>query len=699
MINRMKINANYIKNCLDDLARSALCSALKVLFSETEKKLFVRAEHLDNSAEKNQILDQIHHLKRTTEQFERAFITKATQPDQRIPRDWYALYKNRTTAIQIEDMISHARAKFGIELAQYESRIKWLHQNYPDLFSENLYTLPGLVSAYLENINLFDSTTQENLTRIIGHQFLNKLEPMYILMNDLLIQNGALPEIKSLRKSSSSALDDLLEEMALSEASLNEEIIQSRTITKSELLQQLSSLLTAGKELLPRKSIWSAETFYRALLKHLNLAGTQIEFAPKETESIMLAGTILSGMLNDRLINPTIKSSIAQLQTIILYTALDDDGFFSQPKHPARAVLNKLAIIGSDPAQNKNTLQKIPELIDEFIKNEIKIPPIDLSILLKKISATDQGEFQNSLPQEDIQSTQNQTLIARSRQRVSELIRHEVKGQSLHLMTQQFIEQILAPFMVHILMAHGRQCSEWTQGLTLLQELIEIDNHPISAKKILATISHIYELVDYPFFHSGGMTAELFGSGISQIVDYLESQRDKIPPPQLISPITDETQPHTTVDVADFATATPPPQANIIPVNEPTEALIPEKTSPAAEEPPVLAKTIEVSRFTVSTMADVRTQNFIQRFILNGEWLQIFTAEGAALRRLKANQINQDLCTINFSNRNGEIALVLPLVQFFDDLVQGRSHPVFDNLAFNKALAQLVETLDADRPR
>lgn len=79
MINRMKINAVEIKSSLDELARAALCSALKVLFSETEKKLFVRAEHSTNTADKNKILDQIHHLKRTAEQFEHGFLLQISQ--------------------------------------------------------------------------------------------------------------------------------------------------------------------------------------------------------------------------------------------------------------------------------------------------------------------------------------------------------------------------------------------------------------------------------------------------------------------------------------------------------------------------------------------------------------------------------------------------------------------------------------------
>ncbi len=721
MITRMKVNAEEIKSNLDELAQAALCSALKVLFSETEKKLFVRAEHSTSSADKNKILDQIHHLKRTAEQFERGFIAQSSLPEKTPSNNWYRLYKNRALAIQIEDMISHARAKFGIELAQYESRIKWLNKNYPDLIPDNLYTLPALVTAYLIHTALFDSVTQENLVRILGHQFLNKLEPMYILMNDLLIQNGALPEIKSMRKGGgSSALDDLLEEMALSEASLSEELLQSRTMAKADVLVQLQGILAAGEQLLPKKSTWTAEAFYRALLKHLSTAEQPAELAPKETETVMLTGTIFSGMLNDRLINPLIKTQIAQLQAAILYTALFDDGFLSLAKHPARAVLNKLAIIGSDPAQNAETLKKIPPLIDAFLLNAAKESPPNFEPLLAAITTADQGEFRAPQSSDEVQPTQAQTLISRSQQRVGELVRQEGGSQTLHPVSRQFVEQILAPFLVHILMAHGRQCSEWTQGLNLLQELIEADNHPGSAKKILASISHVYELVDYPFFHADGVSVDLFGSAIAQIVEHLESIRSRVNEVALADEASAKSAPAHTAAVAAASPPAPAPvvsalaqksPTDVAPTASPVQAITAHaptpadspKPSPKAEipspPPPVESQpTVELCRFSLETMADPRTRAFMQRFVLNGDWLQIFTADGAALRRLKAHQINQELGTINFSNRNGEIALVLPLVQFFDDLALGRSHPVFDNAAFSKALAQLVEALDAEQP-
>lgn len=723
MINRMKINAVEIKSSLDELARAALCSALKVLFSETEKKLFVRAEHSTNTADKNKILDQIHHLKRTAEQFEHGFLLQISQMQASATNDWYRLYKNRALAIQIEDMIGQARAKFGIELAQYESRINWLNKNHPEQIPENLYTLPALVAAYLTHTALFDSVTQENLIRSLGHQFLNKLEPMYILMNDLLIQNGALPEIKSLRKGGSSALDNLLEEMALSEASLSEELTLSSTMTKSDVLQNLQKMIIDGEQLLPKKSAWSSEAFYHAVIKHIGTAKPFTELAPKETETVMLTGTIISGMLNDRLINPLIKTQIAQLQTTILYSALFDEGFFSQSKHPARTLLNKLAIIGSDPAQNSEILKKIPPIIEDFLANSAQSTPPNFELLLQAITKIDQEQFRSVSKSDENPSSQAQTLIARSQQRVSDLLRQEVNNQALHPISRQFIEQILAPFLVHILMAHGRQCSEWMQGLNLLQELIEADNRPGSAKKILATISHVYELVDYPFFHTEGISVDVFGNAIAQIVEHLESVRSRISAETLsdsarknlsaenltaaqsvVAPAvtTKDETPQITAKTSAAAVGTakitqrtesPPIPAVSVKVNPAPTASPPPTTAPAPEAGTIAKASAD--RFSLSAMADPQTRAFMQRFVLNGEWLQIFTADGAALRRLKAHQINQDLGTINFSNRNGEIVLVLPLIQFFEDIVDGRSHPVFDNVAFNNALTQLVGSLNA----
>ncbi|WP_407276751.1 DUF1631 family protein [Halothiobacillus sp. DCM-1] len=704
MINRMKINPAQIKSNLDDLARAALCSALKLLLAETEKKLFIRAEHSNDLAQKNQILDQIHHLKRTSEQFERAFITQTTEPNETPPKDWYKLYKNRTLAIQIEDMISHARAKFGIELAQYESRIKFLNKNHPDIIPDHLYTLPGIVAAYLTQIHIFDAAIQENLVLALGHQFLNKLEPMYILMNDLLIQNGALPEIKSARKEATSALDDLLDEMALSEANLSEVLLQAQLVPKGDLLQKLLDMMAGGELILPKKAVWNTQQFYENLIKRLTQKSHPAELAPKDTEAVMLTGTILSGIMNDRLINPVIKNPITQLQLAVLYTALSDDGFFSLAKHPARVVLNKLALIGSDPAQNASTLQKIPPLIDEFLSTQAKHPPIDFSSLLQAVTAMDQGEFHGTPVSEQSPSTAPKILIARSQQRVADMVRLEIKGRTLHPITQQFIEQMLAPFLVHMLMSHGRQCSEWAQGFNLLQELATLDTQTVSAKRLLATIGHIHELIDHPFFHADEVSPDLFGNITTQLIAHINELRDQqiaqtpqapqfvAPEPQTrgepLSPAPSQSSP-----AEPDATITLLEQKPIEPAAKPIEA--------STQSEPAVApiKQEEPARFTLGMMQDQRIKLFMQRFVLNGEWLQIFTAEGAALRRLKANQINTELGTINFSNRNGEIALVLPLVQFFDDLVQGRSHPVFDNAAFSKALAQLAETLAAEHAR
>jgi len=94
--------------------------------------------------------------------------------------------------------------------------------------------------------------------------------------------------------------------------------------------------------------------------------------------------------------------------------------------------------------------------------------------------------------------------------------------------------------------------------------------------------------------------------------------------------------------------------------------------------------------------SDPRIKQFLDRHILNNEWLQIYTSDDAALRRLKASKVNMELKIVSFANRNGEITLVLPIAQFISDLLENRSNPVFDNPNYNSAKQQLLDTIKSE---
>ncbi|MGC8697650.1 MAG: hypothetical protein ACP5Q0_04170, partial [Halothiobacillus sp.] len=64
MMNRTNLKPQEIKNNLNLLFQSALKSALGSLFSDIEKKIFLRAEHTENPADKLALFNHLEMIKK-----------------------------------------------------------------------------------------------------------------------------------------------------------------------------------------------------------------------------------------------------------------------------------------------------------------------------------------------------------------------------------------------------------------------------------------------------------------------------------------------------------------------------------------------------------------------------------------------------------------------------------------------------------
>ena len=202
---------------------------------------------------------------------------------------------------------------------------------------------------------------------------LYKLEPLYILLNDLLIQSGVLPEVKSKRAPQRSELESLIDAISNSESLIQEQLTEHTRISTEEIQNFLKSSVDNKDIFLQSKSSWSPKNLIEAIVdgfrkSHPNLK-SKIELNNNDQEIITLAGAILSDLINNSDINPIIKNQAIALQTIILHTAYTDADFFSNLKNPAREVLNKLAILGSDPYLSTDDLKKIANAVKSFIRS------------------------------------------------------------------------------------------------------------------------------------------------------------------------------------------------------------------------------------------------------------------------------------------------------------------------------------------
>lgn len=717
MMNRVSTNTEQLRNELDRLAESALESALNSLFNEIEKKLFTRADHTSNQHDKSELFEKIAQLKNTRKDFEDTLYAVLREKNPVLNQiNWATVVQNRSLALQMEDVISHAKAKFGIEHAQYESRIKSLNLSNEEMFPQHLYTVASITYGFIKASQLFQDDVRESLIRSLGTNVLYKLEPLYILLNDLLIQFGVLPEVKSKRAPQKSELESLLDAISDSESLLQEELNEHTRISTEEIQEFLRTSLIDNDIFLQSKTAWSPKNLIEAIVDSFKKSSTdrrsKIELNSKDQEKITLTGAILADLINNNDINPIIKNQAVALQTIVLYTAYMDEGFFSNLKNPAREVLNKLAILGSDPYLSTDDVKKVANTVKSFIRLTATEGKPTFERLSEELDETENNDIHHvKTPRLDRAQT-GSSVTSRSRNRVTFIINSAIGPALLSDAASNFLEKVLNPFMVHVLMTHGRQCDEWKEALAALDSIVYLEGMDSNdVREVLIVESKVKELIKHHVFGDDFFKVVVQKTATDNYFSYLKDKRAQLT--QLQRAMEEKESFDTTIENQADQT-TPEPETEVQQADSHLSRSEPSSSAPAAEEQAVemvagnetenaapqneemsAPPEPEPSPYEALS-ADPRIKHFLDRHILNNEWLQIYTSDDAALRRLKASKVNVELKIVSFANRNGEITLVLPIAQFISDLFENRSNPVFDNPNYNSAKQQLLDTLKSE---
>lgn len=723
MMNRVNTNTEELRGELDRLAKSALDSTLNSLFNEIEKKLFIRADHTSNQHDKSELFEKIAQLKNNRKDFEDTIYSVITESNSILNQiNWATVVQNRSLALQMEDMIAHAKAKYGIEHAQYESRIKSLNLTDEEGFPKHLYTVSSITYGFIKASGLFQSDIRDNLIRSLGTNVLYKLEPLYILLNDLLIQSGVLPEVKSKRAPQRSELESLIDAISNSESLIQEQLTEHTRISSEEIQSFLKSSVDNKDIFLQSKSSWSPKNLIEAIVEsfrksHPSLK-SKIELNSHDQEIITLAGAILSDLINNGDINPIIKNQAISLQAIILHTAYTDTDFFSNLKNPAREVLSKLVMLGSDPYLSTDDIKKIANTVKSFIRSTTSEARPAFEKLSEELDALENSEINHVKPTHSDKPQLGSSVTVRSRNRVTFIIDSAIGTATLSEEATAFLEKVLNPFMVHVLMTHGRQCDEWKEALAALDSIIQLEvTSSHDTRDILIVESKVKELIKHHVFGDDFFKVAAQKTATDNYFAYLKDKRaqqsqvqqrmekdreaqipsheDQPSPEPIINPVEraepeieakwSRTSSSQTQEGADER----PDESSAEGKEEKTDAaILVEETKPVEPEP-------EPSPYE-QLCTDPRIKQFLDRHILNNEWLQIYTSDDAALRRLKASKINMELKIVSFANRNGEITLVLPIAQFISDLFENRSNPVFDNPNYNSAKQQLLDTIKSE---
>ncbi|MCR6652145.1 MAG: DUF1631 domain-containing protein [Cellvibrionaceae bacterium] len=103
--------------------------------------------------------------------------------------------------------------------------------------------------------------------------------------------------------------------------------------------------------------------------------------SPADMHTIDLVGMVFEYMLKDENLPDSVKALLSYMHTPFLKLAFIDPGFFEQPEHPARMLLNSLAEAGIRWVGNDGTVQhdmynKIKDVVDRVLrdfKNDVRV--------------------------------------------------------------------------------------------------------------------------------------------------------------------------------------------------------------------------------------------------------------------------------------------------------------------------------------
>ncbi len=700
-MNRTNLKPQEIKNNLNLLFQSALKSALGSLFSDIEKKIFLRAEHTENPADKLALFNHLEMIKKKNKEFEEFFFKSIMEKPATEPEiTWLEATGNRNLALQIEDVITHAKALYGVEHAQFESRINWLCSNFPDHFSKSFFTINFLVLKFLEASKILKNPLKDQVIRSLGNQLLFKLEPLYILMNESLIQFGVIAEIKSTKKTYAlSHADLLIKELDKNEQLMSKELDESIIIPTTEIIEFISSCINTKRHVMLKKSNWTATEFVKQFNQHL-IQSIRPEHSNRRISNTDLdilesIGSLLSAIINKSTISPVIRNKVIEMQSIFLMTAFSCPSFMNQPDHPARAALITISSIGTNTSTSLSVLNEVANKISFFIDNFSNGSDEDFRTLTNNLN---QLEFKTALPKiintSPAKTRDTKEFTQRYSNFVREIIEKHISGGILSAPAKEFIENTLIDFLTYILTRHGQLSPAWRDANSLISQIVlfeaDLTGRSVDSKlhiePIINLISTLENQNQHWHFAENSYTAAYItylnkftfdGIKLNSIQSSLEFNQS-IPPPD-----------------NSGLSVSPPPNQVLSPVKPEPYAPIKNNTEfdlLSSLDTGLRSPDNKSNRFEKISVPYNHTavSLFSTKHIFNNEWFKVFIAPDLPLRTLKPSKIDKSLMATVFVNKNGVSTLNLSLDQFFQDIFSHRTYPVFESSSYAHDLNNLI---------
>lgn len=202
--------------------------------------------------------------------------------------------------------------------------------------------------------------------------------------------------------------------------------------------------------------------------------------SPTDMHTIDLVGMVFEYMLKDENLPDSIKALLSYMHTPFLKLGFIDPGFFEQPEHPARMLINSLAEAGTRWVGNDGTVQhdmynKIKDVVDRVLrdfKNDVRV----ITELLLEFNAYTKNivRRQELMEKRAAEKAQGEERLREVKLRVNEEVRRRTDDKELPSAVLLFALQPWSDYLSFALLRYGEKSEKWANALGVVDDLLWI---------------------------------------------------------------------------------------------------------------------------------------------------------------------------------------------------------------------------------
>jgi len=377
----------------------------------------------------------------------------------------------------------------------------------------------------------------------------------------------------------------------------------------------------------------------------------EVVLAPELQRLMDLMGLMVYDAVTDPSLSASFKATLLRMHLPLMKAALLDREVLHNAKHPVRQLWNRLIDLARVPNAEQAPWRPRVERIIAGLCSDFAH---DLGIFSTALEKLRSAEY---LPR-DISPAMERAAV----QRTSVMSFNEARTaaiQSIHATLashgsvpqplRTFLLQAWGPLMLLIAQRTGPQGEEWEQAQGMMGELVRLsaDEHARHLEEIAALLQRMQETLK-----RYGLEQRGFRKAFEDLGQILARKPAAAPPAEA-----EESKP-----LGPPATGAPSSQASA------------KRIPPHAVE------------------------EYLRLAFHYGDWFLVHIAEDQVPRRLKAYHVDKSAGLLVFADRLEQPVLERPIGQFIDDVLAGRSHPVFEDERHTHALRQLRQHIGSSLP-